>query len=206
MGRTSGGSGGGGAVSSVFTRTGAVIAATNDYTVAQVTGAAPSNSPTLVTPALGTPASGDLANCTGYPVSGNPGTLLAQKVYPATGTGTYTTTSTSFAAIDATNLTVTFTAPSSGDVWIDMSAIFTIPANDSITISVMNGASQIGGTCEVNGGTLSILLYLLARFLVTGLTPGDSYTLALAWKVSGSTGTIYYGASYPICVKVEAAL
>lgn len=35
------GGGGGGAVSSVFTRTGAVIAQTGDYTVAQVTGAAP---------------------------------------------------------------------------------------------------------------------------------------------------------------------
>lgn len=37
----------GGAVTSVFTRTGAVVAATGDYTVAQVTGAAPSASPSL---------------------------------------------------------------------------------------------------------------------------------------------------------------
>ena len=41
------GSGGGGAVSSVFTRTGAVVATTGDYTVAQVTGAAPLASPTF---------------------------------------------------------------------------------------------------------------------------------------------------------------
>ena len=33
------GGGGGGAVSSVFTRTGAVVATTGDYTVSQVTGA-----------------------------------------------------------------------------------------------------------------------------------------------------------------------
>jgi spore coat polysaccharide biosynthesis protein SpsF (cytidylyltransferase family) len=38
---------GGGAVSSVFTRTGAIVAATGDYTVAQVTGAAPLASPAL---------------------------------------------------------------------------------------------------------------------------------------------------------------
>lgn len=38
---------GGGAVSSVFTRTGAVVATTGDYTVAQVTGAAPLASPTF---------------------------------------------------------------------------------------------------------------------------------------------------------------
>lgn len=39
--------GGSGAVSSVFTRTGAVVAASGDYTVAQVTGAAPLASPTF---------------------------------------------------------------------------------------------------------------------------------------------------------------
>lgn len=41
------GSGGGGAVSSVFTRTGAVTAQTGDYAVANVTGAAPLASPTF---------------------------------------------------------------------------------------------------------------------------------------------------------------
>lgn len=41
------GGGGGGAVSSVFTRTGAVVAVSGDYTVSQVTGAAPLASPAL---------------------------------------------------------------------------------------------------------------------------------------------------------------
>lgn len=40
-------SGGSGAVSSVFTRTGAVVAVSGDYSVGQVTGAAPSASPTF---------------------------------------------------------------------------------------------------------------------------------------------------------------
>lgn len=64
------------AVASVFSRTGAVAAVSGDYTVAQVTGAAPLASPTftgtvtlpsgqaLVAPVLGTPASGTLTNCT----------------------------------------------------------------------------------------------------------------------------------------------
>jgi len=43
------GSGGGGSVTSVFTRTGAVAAQTGDYTVSQVTGAAPTASPTFTT-------------------------------------------------------------------------------------------------------------------------------------------------------------
>src|SRR5580693_1211679 len=42
-----GGGGGSGAVSSVFGRTGAVVAVTGDYAVAQITGAAPLASPTF---------------------------------------------------------------------------------------------------------------------------------------------------------------
>ncbi len=52
---------------------------------------APLNSPSLVTPALGTPVSGNLANCTGYPVGGityasaaeiNTGTEAAKTIAP----------------------------------------------------------------------------------------------------------------------------
>jgi hypothetical protein len=52
--------GGGGAVTSVFTRTGAVVAVSGDYTVAQVTGAAPLASPALTgTPTAPTAATAD---------------------------------------------------------------------------------------------------------------------------------------------------
>lgn len=53
------GTGGGGVVSSVFTRTGAVTATNGDYTVSQVTGAAPLASPALTgTPIVPTAAPG----------------------------------------------------------------------------------------------------------------------------------------------------
>ncbi len=52
--------GGSGAVSSVFTRTGAVVAASNDYSVSQITGAAPLASPALTgTPTAPTPTAGN---------------------------------------------------------------------------------------------------------------------------------------------------
>jgi hypothetical protein len=52
--------GGGGAVSSVFTRTGAVVAVSGDYAVAQVTGAAPLASPALTgVPTAPTASTGD---------------------------------------------------------------------------------------------------------------------------------------------------
>jgi hypothetical protein len=57
------GGGDGGAVSSVFGRSGAVIAATGDYTVAQVTGAAPLASPAL-TGVPTAPTAGALTNST----------------------------------------------------------------------------------------------------------------------------------------------
>jgi hypothetical protein len=57
------GGGGGGAVSSVFGRSGVVIAATGDYTVAQVTGAAPLASPAL-TGVPTAPTAGALTNST----------------------------------------------------------------------------------------------------------------------------------------------
>lgn len=53
--------GGSGAVSSVFSRTGAVVAASGDYTVGQVTGAAPSNNPTF-TGSVVVPEPADLDN------------------------------------------------------------------------------------------------------------------------------------------------
>jgi hypothetical protein len=66
-------------VASVFTRTGAVTATSGDYSISQITGGAPLASPTftgtvvlpsgqaLIAPALGTPVSGNLVNCTGFP-------------------------------------------------------------------------------------------------------------------------------------------
>jgi hypothetical protein len=71
-----GGGGGGGAVASVFGRIGTVAAQSGDYSVGQVTGAAPLASPTftgtVTVPTgavLNTPASANLANATGLPPS-----------------------------------------------------------------------------------------------------------------------------------------
>lgn len=83
--------GGGGAVSSVFTRIGDVVALANDYTFAQLASTPTTilgygitdavtltgsqtltnktlTAPTLTTPILGTPTSGNLSNCTALPI------------------------------------------------------------------------------------------------------------------------------------------
>lgn len=82
----SGGSGGGGGITNLtgdVTAVGpgsvpATVAAIQGETVTGTTGTGKvvfDTSPTLVTPALGTPSSGNLSNCTGYPASGITGTL-----------------------------------------------------------------------------------------------------------------------------------
>lgn len=136
---------GGGLVTSVFGRTGAVVAATNDYTIAQINGLGTgvatflgtptsanlasvvtdetgsgalvfATSPTLVTPALGTPSSGVLSSCTGYAVASltglgtNVATLLSGA---SSGTGgpagtispTFTSTPAAPTAAPGTNTT-----------------------------------------------------------------------------------------------------
>jgi hypothetical protein len=79
--QTAVGGGGGGSVTSVFGRSGAVVAATNDYTISQIgslgTGVAAAlgtnigsaGAPVLFNGALGTPSSGILTNTTGLPIS-----------------------------------------------------------------------------------------------------------------------------------------
>jgi hypothetical protein len=75
-----------GAVSSVFTRTGAIVAATGDYTVSQVTGAAPLASPTFtgtVTLPAGTVTLAQQANLTASTLMGNPtGSAAAPSAVP----------------------------------------------------------------------------------------------------------------------------
>lgn len=75
-------------------------------------------SPILVTPAIGTPASGTLTNCTGLPLStgvsgtishSNNGVTMVQKL--GSGGGNYTTTSGSYVDVDGTNLAYTVTIP-----------------------------------------------------------------------------------------------
>lgn len=65
-----------------------------------------STSPTLVTPILGTPTSGTLTNCTGYPSSALSGTLSVS------GGGTGATTLTGLVLGNGTSAFTTVTAPS----------------------------------------------------------------------------------------------
>lgn len=88
----------GGGVSSVFTRTGAVTAQSGDYTVSQVTGAAPLASPALT----GTPTTPTAA--TGTNTTQIASTAFVQAFIPPQNVDVYSTATYTFASTDAGHL------------------------------------------------------------------------------------------------------
>lgn len=91
------------------------------------------------------------------------------------------------ADMDATNLKVTFTAPASGKVLVELSAFALTDAGHVLMWGVREGSSDV--TTEYArvqqsgvGGTA------IARFLITGLTPGDSHTYKWGHFYQGGSG------------------
>lgn len=132
--------------------------------------------------------------CTAY----NPGTLAA-----------YTTTATTDGDVDATNLAVTFTAPTSGKVLVRLSGLTGI---NSTTYQLMWGlresstslaASQVNGFVDANKN-----VFLSAPMVITGLTPGSSHTYKWSWYTTGasSTGRLYAGGIAGAAVMEVSAL
>lgn len=213
MARTSGaGTGGSSGVSSFNTRTGAVVPATGDYTVTEVTGAAPLASPALTgTPTAPTQGAGnnttDIAT-TAF-VHGNPGAILGGISYNPSGSNTYSTTSTSLVAIDSTNLAITFTAPPSGQVWVYIESYCHITVgSDGLEFGALSAGSQVG-PIAVTVSQNAAYQRSPVTLLVPSLTVGNSYTFQAAWQVqSAATGDIFYGAANgaggPVVFKVIA--
>lgn len=127
---------------------------------------------------------------------------LGAKLYdPAVAVSKATTSLLAMTAIDTTNLRITFTAPLSGNVLVRMRA----PVHGSTTFphilfGVLDGAtvrarvSPIGAlkTTAVNTAQLA----LEGQAVVTGLTPGSSYTWDAAYgveEVKSSTNLKYGG-------------
>lgn len=211
-GATSGG--GGGAVSSVFTRTGAVVAASGDYTFAQI-GSTPASiagygitdavsltgaqtltnktltAPVLTTPVLGTPASGNLSNCTGLPIGSVTGL--------ATGVSTFLTTPSSANLIAAvtdetgTGALVFATSPSLVTPVLGVAAATTVN-KVAITAPATNATLTLAqGSTLATSGANSITLTSTGATTVTLPTSGTlltaNQTITLSGDVSGSGTT-----------------
>ena len=167
------GSGGGGGVNSVFGRSGAVVAATGDYTVSQVTGAAPLASPTF----MGT-ASGPTAN------PGDSSTKLA-------------TTAFVQSALPANSTTIPWLTFSHGGSNINFAtatnkAIFTGTVLDfakttsqvSYNVSTADNTSNtydLGIYSGTSGGTCTQQAHI-------GPTAGTTFAASTGWKTTSWTG------------------
>lgn len=128
--------------------------------------------------------------------------LLGAKLYdPTVAVSKATTSLLALTAIDTTNLRITFTAPASGKVLVRLGGVLhgatTFP---QILLGVLDGATIQGRVAPIGalGATALATTQLAAegQFLVTGLTPSNSYTWDAAYAVQtvvASTGLKYGG-------------
>ncbi len=123
--------------------------------------------------------------------------LIAQTVYkPSETTIAVTSTSASFADIDAVNLVVTFVAPPSGKVNVYWRALREAPSGVNIKFALRDGSGLVAGTPQYSGHAISAsanVNVVTHMFPIIGLTPGTSYTYKAAGQVSSGTGNVYVG-------------
>lgn len=122
------------------------------------------------------------------------GLLGSQSYYPGSPGAIGTTTSSSYADVDATNAKVTFTAPASGIVIIRVSAVVYTTASSAYAFGLHDGTSDISNTDYTFN--LADQRTISVDWKITGLTAGSSYTVKLRHKRAGGTGTCgVYGGS-----------
>lgn len=128
-------------------------------------------------------------------------TLIAVHEYNPNPTGSetfYGTTNTSPFVIDATNMSVSFTAPNSGSVIVRVTGHW-IPSQGGqkkggiIHAGMMENGTVVCGPnliCrDVTGNGYTDPITCTLSWLVTGLTPGSEHTYALAICADLTSGT-----------------
>lgn len=145
-----------------------------------------------------------------------PGRLLARTQYNPSSSVVYTTSSGTLAAVDDTNLSVTFVAPASGDVEFSFEA-FCQPAPSGgqlyasiwdVTANAILGSAQ-AALVGYNNNTADTGHRARYTQIVTGLTPGTSYHWAPAYSELGGASSFAIGQTSPFygpaLVEVRAA-
>lgn len=121
--------------------------------------------------------------------------LLSSVGYKAASDSSYTTTSSTFVDVDATNLVLPdFVVPSSGRVLVKMSAMCSAPGTATLRWNIRQGSSDIADTINIVMGNAENLRMSYAA-IVTGLTPGATIS---GWKMGfrsngTDTVTIWHG-------------
>jgi hypothetical protein len=120
-------------------------------------------------------------------VAYNPGTFVQ-----------YNTASVTLADVDATNLKITFVAPASGSVMVDLTGLALTNASGTWAAwaIMLGGVMQQKAFVSSTPGSGGLRCFI--RFSVTGLVPGQSYTYTWAHQtnVAASTVSLLVGATY----------
>lgn len=132
--------------------------------------------------------------------------LAYVQYWPAGGVNT-TPSGLTLQDLDAAHLSITFTAPASGNVVVELEALGTgLPGDSALFWGVRESSSVVADLALV--ATPSASIRTRVRFLITGLTPSSSHTYkwAHATSYSGGHGITSYGdISGPASMCVTAA-
>lgn len=94
----------------------------------------------------------------------------------------YSTTSTSYVAIDSANLSVTLTAATTR-ILVFFAGLFVAASGTAGYITVSNGSIDLGQMAYENASSRNVAVI----GLFTGLTIGTGYTFVPQWKSTGGT-------------------
>jgi hypothetical protein len=108
---------------------------------------------------------------------------------PATNTSTTAPVVASRAAIDSTNLSVTFTAPASGTVRVVLQGVSNV-SSGSYNWFLRDGTTDIAGTDRMVSGGFANYLRSQVEIVVTGLTAGSSHTYR--WSHYASNSAVFW--------------
>lgn len=101
---------------------------------------------------------------------------------------------TSFGDIDATNVAVTFTAPSSGAVVL-LFGCYASAGAANLSFNLRTAAGDVANTDQIVCNNSNV--YTPASWKITGLTPSNSYTYKIGFKTgSVGLGTVFGGPTY----------
>lgn len=140
-------------------------------------------------------ASGQNPDGTAWPgLGGGGGGLLAIANYDPGAAVTQNNSTTTYAALDTTNLRATFTAPSSGIVVVEIGCFLVPNAGVQAALAFIEGATFRGGFL----GQTTVVGYHFAKKRLTGVSAGShSYDLAFASTVGATSVSVKYGGGDP---------
>lgn len=113
-------------------------------------------------------------------------------------------TSTTFVDVDATNLAVTFTAPSNGIVLVHLNAVthHTTAGND-VYWGLREGTTDLAGSTGMVSGSARGRVTHTVR--ISGLVTGSTHTYKWAHRVDAGEARLYRGGTYgPATMEVAA--